>query len=164
MFTVVSEQPCHGPEIVSLLDHAFGPGRFTRTAYLMRQGTAPEPGLSFVAIEGDRVVGSIQSSPIHVGLHALYLLGPLVVDPKQQGNGVGLALMLQSLEVAKKTPAKGTLLIGDAPYYERAGFVPMPAGRIELPGPWDPARLLGLAHSDFDLADLYGKTRPGWPV
>jgi predicted N-acetyltransferase YhbS len=129
----------------------------------MRQGTVPDPKLSFVAIEEDRVVGSIQLSPIHVGAHALYLLGPLVVDPKQRGNGLGLALMGRSIDVAKKTPAKGTLLIGDAPYYERAGFAPISAGRVELPGPWDPARLLGLAHSAFDMGELSGKTLPGWP-
>ena len=36
------------------------------------------------------------------------------------------------------------LLVGDMPYYGRFGFKPVPPGRIILPGPVDPARLLAL--------------------
>jgi predicted N-acetyltransferase YhbS len=34
------------------------------------------------------------------------------------------------------------LLVGDAPYYARAGFRQAPAGRFIFPGPVDPQRLL----------------------
>jgi predicted N-acetyltransferase YhbS len=34
------------------------------------------------------------------------------------------------------------ILVGDLPYYARAGFTVAPHGYIALPGPVDPARLL----------------------
>jgi predicted N-acetyltransferase YhbS len=44
------------------------------------------------------------------------------------------------------------LLVGDAPYYGKAGFKPIPEGRATMPGPVDPARLLiaELAPGAFD--------------
>ena len=34
------------------------------------------------------------------------------------------------------------ILVGDEPYYSRFGFKRVPMGRILLPGPVDPARVL----------------------
>jgi len=34
------------------------------------------------------------------------------------------------------------LLVGDEPYYAKAGFKRIPKGRATMPGPVDPARLL----------------------
>ena len=38
--------------------------------------------------------------------------------------------------------AKLSILVGDEPYYARTGFRRAPAGRLQMPGPVDPARLL----------------------
>ena len=51
--------------------------------------------------------------------------------------------------------AKGhrlVVLVGDEPYYGKAGFKPIPRGRVTMPGPVDPARLLvaELAASAFE--------------
>jgi predicted N-acetyltransferase YhbS len=66
------------------------------------------------------------------------------VAPTHKGRGAGLRLILESLAEAR---LKGTLLVvlvGDLPYYQRAGFAVVPAGQIVLPGPADPARILAL--------------------
>jgi predicted N-acetyltransferase YhbS len=46
------------------------------------------------------------------------------------------------------------ILVGDEPYYARFGFRRIPPGRLSLPGPVDPARLLAaeLAHGALDDA------------
>jgi predicted N-acetyltransferase YhbS len=47
-----------------------------------------------------------------------------------------------SLEAAKASGWKLVLLVGDEPYYARMGFQRTPKGRITMPGPVDPERLL----------------------
>jgi len=44
------------------------------------------------------------------------------------------------------------LLVGDEPYYGRMGFKKVPRGRVKLPGPVDPDRILvaELAAGAFD--------------
>ena len=52
------------------------------------------------------------------------------------------------------------LLVGDMPYYGRFGFVPVtPPGKIVLPGPVDPARLLALELQPGALAPASGKVK-----
>ena len=50
--------------------------------------------------------------------------------------------MTRSLAAAKAAGWKLVILVGDEPYYARIGFQRVPSGRIVLPGPVDPARLL----------------------
>ncbi len=54
------------------------------------------------------------------------------------------------------------VLVGDEPYYGRAGFTRVPNGRIVMPGPVDPDRLLvaELAPGAFD--GVSGLRRPEW--
>ena len=52
------------------------------------------------------------------------------------------------------------LLVGDAPYYARFGFRPVPPGRLALPGPVDPARFLWLELFDGASAGRSGLVRP----
>lgn len=59
-----------------------------------------------------------------------------------RSQGIGEALVARSLEAARQAGAKLAILVGDEPYYARMGFKPAPRGRIVMPGPVDPARLL----------------------
>jgi predicted N-acetyltransferase YhbS len=70
------------------------------------------------------------------------LLGPITIDPAFQGKGIGGALMRRSMDAARDQGHRLIMLVGDAPYYERFGFTVVPAGRLTLPGPVDPGRLL----------------------
>ncbi|MGC2603662.1 MAG: N-acetyltransferase, partial [Rhodomicrobium sp.] len=57
-------------------------------------------------------------------------------------QGHGLRLMLEGLRRARELGYQLVILVGDLPYYARAGFAAVPPERILLPGPVDPARLL----------------------
>lgn len=120
---------------------AFGPGRFARTAYRLREGTAPVAELCFTALVATYLVGSVRVGPAEAG-DPLLVLGPLTVDPSFEGRGIGAALMSACLDAATAAGHGLVLLIGDAPYYRRFGFAPIPPGRLVPPSPVDPARFL----------------------
>jgi len=136
------EQPGDAAAIDKLHERAFGPGRFARTAFRLREGVTPRMDLSFVARIGSMVVGSNRLTEIHIGDHPALLLGPLTVEPAFRSRGIGMALMQASLDAARKDGDKLVILVGDEPYYGRIGFRRIPPGRVTLPGPVDPLRLL----------------------
>jgi predicted N-acetyltransferase YhbS len=128
--------------IERLNERVFGPGRFARTAYRIRETTDPDPTLSFVARVGTLLVGASAMTPIVIGESLALLLGPLIVEPVFRSQGIGEALVTSSLAAAKSAGWKLVILVGDEPYYARMGFQRAPNGRISLPGPVDPERLL----------------------
>ena len=152
-FTLTPETPDDEAAILRLNERVFGPGRFARTAYRVRETTPPDLSLSFVARVGPLLVGANAMTPILIGATPAYLLGPLIVEPVFRSRGIGEALVNASLEAAKAAGGRLALLVGDAPYYARMGFAPTPPGRIVLPGPVDPARLL---HCELEAGALEG--------
>ena len=133
------------PVLSQLAAEAFGPGRFARSAYRVREGIAPVAGLSLCGVLDGEVVGGIRFTAIDIGGEAgSLLLGPLIVAPSMTGRGFGRALIEDGLARARGQGFALVLLVGDMPYYGRFGFKPVPGGRITLPGPVDPARLLYL--------------------
>ncbi len=134
-------------EIEHLLDLAFGPGRQGRTAYKIREGTECLPALCFAAYdEAGRLVGTIQAYPVALTdpagrAHPLIMVGPVAIHPERQGQGFGRALMAAQAAAIDPAAPLPQVLIGDAPYYARFGFVEAPRG-WSCPGPWDPERLL----------------------
>lgn len=137
------ENPADSPAIERLHERAFGPGRFARTAFRLREGVEPFADLCFIARVGTLLVGSIRLSPVVIGQDVqAILLGPITIDPAFQSRGIGAALMKRSLDIAKAKGHRLVILVGDAPYYNRFGFNVVPHGRLTLPGPVDPARLL----------------------
>lgn len=145
------------PAIDQLLDASFGPARRTKTSYRLREGATAVDGLSWVVRDDALgVVGAISFWPLAIGAKATpaMLLGPLAVHPERQNKGIGLALMNHSLALAKSGGHKLVILVGDAPYYGRVGFLPVPKGRLLMPGPFDETRLLylELAEGALDAA------------
>lgn len=142
--TIRHELPVDSAAIERLHERAFGPGRFARTAFRLREGVPPDPDLSFAAHVGTFLVGSIKVTPVRVGEEGALMLGPLTVDPAFEGRGIGAALINRSIEAARAAGHDLILLVGDAPYYARFGFKVVPNGQLVLPGPADPARFLAL--------------------
>lgn len=158
-FAIAPETADEYSDIETLLDAAFGIARRTKTSYRLRERELPVEGLSFVAREhGRRVVGAISFWNIHIGEQGTpaLLLGPLAVAPDRQGMGIGLALMRQGLARAKDQGHRLVILVGDLPYYSRAGFEIVPEGQLVLPGPVDPARLLYLELEPGALSGVAG--------
>lgn len=162
MFELRKQRPDDAALIELLLAHAFGPGRFARTAYRLREGAGLIDRLSFVAECDGTLVGAIAFSPISIGGAKALLLGPLVVSSNVQGNGAGFALLEKGIDVAGEEDVEAIILIGDAPYYARVGFGIIAPGAITLPGPVDPKRLLGLDVKMGALETLKGTVTPGW--
>jgi len=138
---------------------AFGPGRFARTAYRIREEAGEGAGLSFVARVGSLLVAAVQLTPISLGETRAFMLGPLTVDPPFEGRGIGRALLQRCEDAARALKSDLILLVGDEPYYRRAGYVRVPMGRVTLPGPVDPMRLLALELTPGALAKAQGTVR-----
>jgi predicted N-acetyltransferase YhbS len=136
------ETPADAEPIERLNERVFGPGRFARTAYRLREEAAPDLALSCVARVGTMLIGANRMTPILIGDAPALLLGPLTVEPAFRSQGIGEKLVQRSLEAARVAGAKIVILVGDEPYYARMGFRRTPPGRVRLPGPVDPARLL----------------------
>lgn len=123
----------------------FGPGRYARTAFRIREAADPASVLVFVARVGTYLVGSVQLTPIRIGgAGACFMLGPLAVEPAFEGRGIGGALLDAAAQKGRSLGGTLILLVGDEGYYARFGYVNVPAGQITLPGPVDPRRLLAL--------------------
>lgn len=150
------ETPEDAAAIERLHGRAFGPGRFARTAYRLREGAEALPDLCYTALVGTYLVGSVRLGPVEAGGRPLLSLGPLTVDPSFGHRGIGLALMQASLDAARAGGHGVVVLVGDLPYYKRFGFSPVPPGRLVLPGPVDPARFLWLALTDGATEGLSG--------
>ena len=133
----------HDPEIEDINAEAFGPGRFSRAAYAIREGGPHRRDLSFVATVGGKVVGSVRMTPIAAGGGRALLLGPLAVRPAFKNLGIGRRLVALALEAARKDGWGLSILVGDRPYYAPLGFSRVvPYGQLVMPRPVDPARLL----------------------
>ena len=131
------------PALKKLNEESFGPGRFARTAFRIRENAAPEPRLNLCAVKGGTIAGAMQLTPVSIGsVGGALLLGPLIVEKAYGNQGYGLRLMLEGMARARALGYRLVILVGDLPYYARAGFTVTPAGRIAMPGPVDPARLL----------------------
>jgi predicted N-acetyltransferase YhbS len=144
--TLVPQTPADQSAIERLDERTFGPGRFARSAYRLREGIEPDFALSYVARVGTLLVGANRMTPILCGngrdFAPALLLGPLSVDPAFRSGGIGEALVMKSLEAARAAGHRLVLLVGDEAYYTRMGFAPVPKGRLAFCGPVDPERLL----------------------
>ncbi len=152
--------PTDLPEIVALQIRAFGPGRFARSAYRVREGVAPISPLCLAAIAGKRLIASIRFTEVTVGAtKSAVLLGPLAVDPRYSGFGHGRNLVAEGLANAQEAGMRLSILVGNQDYYDRFGFLRVPSGQVWLPGPADPGRILAAELSAGALEDYHGLIR-----
>lgn len=165
MITIRQERPTDIEAREALLDLSFGQGRFDKTAERLREGRLPAKDLSFVAVEQGRIVGTVRLWHVSTGtgLPAL-LLGPLAVAPSRRRHGVGTALVRRALRDARRHRHRALILVGDAPYYGRFGFTAAKASTLELPGPYEPARLLALELVPGELDGASGLIRATGPL
>src|SRR5579862_5696928 len=132
--TILPETPDDAAAIDRLHERTFGPGRFAKTAYRLREQAAHRLDLSFTARIGTLLVGSVWLSPVRIGETRALLLGPLTVEPAFRERGVGLALIERALKEARAKGHRLVILVGDEPYYGKCGFKPIPPGRAIMPG------------------------------
>jgi predicted N-acetyltransferase YhbS len=129
----------------ALIDSAFGAARLTKAAERLREGRLPAYGLSFVASDKNRVVGTVRLWHVSAGpARPALLLSPLAVDDSWRGRGIGASLMRRACEAARALGHKAVVLVGDPSYYARFGFSAEKTGALWMPGPYERERLLAL--------------------
>ncbi|MGV8854430.1 MAG: GNAT family N-acetyltransferase [Devosia sp.] len=136
---------------------AFGPGRFARTAFRIRERFPIDKSLSLIAEVAGVPCGSVWMTPISIGGVNGYMLGPLATHPDFRKLGAGKLL---AREVTARTLARGegefVMLVGDRDYYCPLGWEPTTLGNIEFPGPVDPERVLLFAEDKSLATTLAG--------
>ncbi|MET3924430.1 N-acetyltransferase [Devosia sp. 2618] len=136
---------------------AFGPGRFSKTAYRIRERFPIDKSLSLVAEVDGEACGSVWMTPISIGGVNGWMLGPLATHPNFRKLGAGKLL---AREVTKRALARGdgkfVMLVGDRDYYCPLGWEPTALGAIQFPGPVDPTRVLLFAEDKTLATTLTG--------
>ena len=158
--TILPETPDDVLAIERLHERTFGPGRYAKTAYRLREQVDHILELSFTARIGTLLVGSVWLSPVRIGASKALLLGPLTVEPAFRERGLGQALIARALKEAAQKGHRLVILVGDEPYYGKCGFKRIPKGRAIMPGPVDPARLLVAELSEGAFEGVSGQIRP----
>jgi predicted N-acetyltransferase YhbS len=160
--TILPETPDDAQAIDRLHERTFGPGRYARSAYRIREGRGHVLALSFTARIGTLLVGSVRLTPICIGDVPALLLGPLTIEPPFRSRGIGTALVKRALKDAKAKGHKLVVLVGDVPIYAKSGFKKIPKGQVKMPGPVDPSRLLVAELAPGAFAGASGMIRPDW--
>jgi predicted N-acetyltransferase YhbS len=160
--TILPETADDAVAIEKLHERTFGPGRYARTAFRIREGIGHDLSLSFTARIGTLLVGSVRLSPVRIGETRALLLGPLTIEPPFRDRGIGLAMLQRAIADARERGHSLIILVGDEPYYARVGFKRVPRGRVKMPGPVDPSRLLVAELTDGAFEGVSGLVRPDW--
>ena len=111
-------------KIIKLLYKSFGPGRFARSVYRLREKNDSDTEFSYIYELNNQILSSISyyKTFLNNDINGL-LLGPLAVDPEHRGKGYGVELVKYTIALIKKTMAYDFILvIGDYHYYEKFGF------------------------------------------
>jgi len=150
-FVIDAETPADVVARETLLDRVMGPERKAKSSEKVRHGRVPAEGLALVARGRDgHVIGTVRLWNIEAGVNRdgnpvdALLLGPLAVDCAHEGKGIGSALMRAAIAEAGKRGHGAILLVGDAAYYQRFGFLAQKAEHLVMPGPFARERFLAL--------------------
>jgi predicted N-acetyltransferase YhbS len=161
-FTILTERPEDAVAIERLNERTFGPGRYARTAYRIREQLIHQLDLSYTARVGTLLVGSLRLTPVRIGETSALLLGPLTVEPPFRDRGIARALMERAMKDARDKGHRLIVLVGDESYYKRVGFKRIPNGTVKLDGPVDPARMLFAELVEGAFKDVSGVVKPDW--
>jgi len=154
--SLVSERPEHRGGVEAVLDSAFGPGRFAKSSERVRErGATFEGELSRVALSASgQVIGCCRIWRVRAGDAAFHFLGPLAVRPDAQHAGLGVSLVEACVAACRIVDSPGIVLVGAPAFFKPLGFTRVPEGRLIMPAPTDPKRLLwrALSPGGFDAA------------
>jgi predicted N-acetyltransferase YhbS len=157
MVTIREEKIAAAAAREALLDVAYGEARFTKTSERLREGRLPADGLSLVAVDHGRIVGTVRLWHVAAGPgRPALLLGPLAVDPAHRNRGIGTTLMRRAIARARLAGHRVIVLVGDAPYYGRFGFTAAKTGELWMPGRFERDRLLAVELKSDTLAGARG--------
>ena len=93
--TILPEMEGDAAAIERLHERTFGPGRYAKTAYRLRENVAHQLEVSFTAHIGTLLVGSVRLSPVRIGETKALLAGAA-----HRGAGLPRARRRPSLDQA----------------------------------------------------------------
>jgi putative acetyltransferase len=125
--TIRPEQASDRQHIREVHALAFGPGEpVPDLVDALRSAHAPLAPRSFVATDGDRVIGHVMLSASRLDaprrIVDVWVLSPLGVRPEAQRRSVGTRLVAHALESAAGTGVPLVFLEGSPAYYGSRGF------------------------------------------
>ena len=153
---IIAEPAVLRAEVDALIERAFGPGRYAKTAERLREGNSIRADLSFVAVSAGAVAGAVRLWPVLVGETRGVFLGPIAVEGGWRKHGLGAALIETACAAAMAAEERFILLVGDMPLFGPHRFEVVPNGRVILPGPVDTRRVLWRTLTDEGLDDVAG--------
>lgn len=119
------------------------------------------PELSRIAMKDGNVIGCIlYSKACVVGeteTKEVLTFGPLCVDPKWQGTGVGEMLLKETLKLAGDAGYPGIVIFGEPDYYPRIGFTTCDHYGITTPDGKNFDAFMGYELQQDGLKDIKGK-------
>tara|TARA_B100000579_G_scaffold30957_1_gene21695 strand:+ start:50 stop:538 length:489 start_codon:yes stop_codon:yes gene_type:complete len=132
-----------GEQIIELLDSTFGPGRYARSVYRLREMRPYVEKFSYVYEQNNQIIASISYCRTIINLQSNgLLLGPLAVELEQKGKGFGVQLVEHTLSLINDDSMFDfVIVVGDLDYYERFGFNRIEQD-IKFYGPVDKNKLL----------------------
>jgi predicted N-acetyltransferase YhbS len=152
---IIADDARHDAAVDALMDAAFGPGRFAKTAERVREHSSPLREGSRLAFACDALVGACRLWPVQAGGRALFL-GPIAVSSTFRSGGLGRRLVAACEAAAVAAGEAAIVLIGEQSFFGPLGYEATPAGRIQLPGPGVGGKLLWKALQPNGLDRLSG--------
>jgi predicted N-acetyltransferase YhbS len=155
---LLRERPRDAEAIEEMTAVAFGPDRFHKTVYRLREDVPPLRDLCFVALDQKgRLVASIRNWPVLINERwPAVMLGPLAIAPELRGLGYGKALMWHSMAQSRIQGHSRIVLVGDPEYYNQFGFRRDLALNIQLPGWVEERRFLALELVAGSMIGVHG--------
>ena len=130
--------------IEHIVRNAFGPGRFAKTAYRLREAKNYKHLFGFVTENHlCKIVATIRIARLR-GYDDTVILGPIAVDCHLRNMGLGMSLMHKAqAECYNYHNIKRIILVGDPEYYVKFNFLQSNATDIIFPAPVNKNRVLG---------------------
>ena len=103
-------------------------------AYNLLSNTDTHDLYGFVAIENEKIIGSIIFSRLTFESEVnAFLLSPVAVHTSYHGKGVGQKLIRFGLDILKEDGVVLAFTYGDPNFYVKVGFNPIPESLIKAP-------------------------------
>ena len=116
------EKKSDNKKIFLLEEDVLGPGRYARPSFRLRENLEPNIKYSKVYSQGQKIIGSIRYFNCKIQSNDGLMLGPLIVDQKFKGRGIGKELVNKSISSINQKNIDFIILIGELDYYGQFGF------------------------------------------
>jgi putative acetyltransferase len=162
-FFIRSERPEDIDAIFEVNLQAFGQDGEARLVNALRNDGDFYPGLSLVAVSGDRIIGHILFPPVMIVSDTkettALALAPLSVHQDYQGLGIGKALIEEGLKECQHLGHRIVIVVGHPTYYPKFGFTSARDFGINAPFPCPDEAFMVLPLAGGALDGISGTVR-----